>query len=106
MIQIWCANNAQSPFCSSGGLDWAIPPVGKAVSVNSTKWTPRAQCSCLKNCACTASTCWCASNQDKTPVGQGSVGGDYVQLSTRKFGSNSMSKKGMCACSCGGILGI
>jgi len=104
--QVWCANNVASPFCNSGGLDWAISPVGKAISLNNTKWTPKTQCSCLKNCACSATTCWCASEKDKKPVGQDSGSIDYAKLLSQKFGSNQISKMGMCTCSCNGVLGI
>lgn len=105
--QIWCSQNSGDAFCISGGLQWAVSPVGAATSVNETQWTPNSQCSCLKNCACSTSMCWCSSNQDRHPIGQSSPSGlDYERLSNSVFGSNQASKKGMCACSCGGVLGI
>ena len=105
-VQIWCSQNPTNGFCNSGGLDWAVMPVGNASSIDNTKWVPKPQCSCLKNCACSASTCWCARDQDTIPVGQVPAGQDYKILQSSKFGSNQGSKRGMCACSCGGVMGI
>ena len=109
--QVWCAQNTDHSFCNSGGINWAVSPVGNASSVDVTQWAPKAQCSCLKNCACSASTCWCAGNMDKTPIGQAPngqnpAGLDFKMLNFSRFGSNQNSKRGMCACSCGGVLGI
>ncbi len=42
------------------------------------------------------------SDADKVPVGTDAA----LKLSSVKFNGNSASKKGLCACTCGGILGI
>jgi hypothetical protein len=120
--QLWCAQNLLNPFCTSGGEDWAVAPVGTAASVDDSKWAPKQDavlvgpgaaavgqsntpygCACLKNCACSSSACICARDQDKTPVGQGA---DYAALSGAKKMNNQAGKIGMCICSCGGVLGI
>jgi hypothetical protein len=59
------------------------------------------RCACLKNCACTTATCWCASDADKTPVGTDA----FFTKKGLAWGGNKADKKGKCACACGGVLG-
>lgn len=102
--QVWCRDNAISPVCHDGGPRWAAPPLGIA-PVGGSQWEPKSkaaadgktlQCSCMKNCGCTSSKCYCTSG-DATPVGEGVAA--YESRLSRPIVISS-SKAGKCDCSC------
>jgi len=95
--------------CNDGGEDWALPPVGSSdADQYHTGWMPKSDvplrnsgddkydCSCMKNCLCTAKECWCVEG-DQSPVGKELF---YNGIKIRKV----TNKKGKCSCACGGVL--
>ena len=125
-LQLWCGEHSSDPLCGDGGANWAIAPVGTAATVADTRWTPKQDaaleapgaaadakdpaaragakyaCACVKNCQCTASTCWCATAQDRAVFGEDPAG-NLKQLAAAATISPGKAKT--CACSCGGVLG-
>jgi len=107
--QQWCTENAPNVYCHDGGANWALAPVGTVVE-GATQWLPRDSvavanpaawddptfsCSCMKDCTCSSSSCYCVAGSAAVPVG---FNEDYAG---RNKYSNS-GKEGKCACSCGG----
>jgi len=113
--QQWCANNLDNAYCNDGGEDWAVPPVGTNKNgALGTTWMPKEDaapvnagpgdtdkysCACMKNCNCNkGKKCWCV---DKAETAVGKDAASYANAKMYK----SSSKKGNCACSCGGKYG-
>jgi len=114
--QQWCTDNPTAvSVCHDGGADWAAAPVGTAESPATSGWLPQSDvplenagdepatysCACLKDCTCSRSSCSCVLGADAKPVGAGT---DFESIT---IGNPPRSNKaGMCACSCGGVMGI
>lgn len=116
--QLWCAENTKSKYCKDGGEKWGMGKLGTATSPETTEWTPHQgvpvydgktpksgavySCQCMKNCACTnAKKCYCVDkNQKPWPSTPG-----LNEFDPKMKVSRSSSKKGQCACVCGGVIG-
>ncbi|EKX43677.1 hypothetical protein GUITHDRAFT_163823 [Guillardia theta CCMP2712] len=107
--QMWCRDNPTSSYCSDGGENFAIPPLGSASVAH---WLPKKNipiydgeaisgaapygCACMPNCSCTKKSCRCVNAQ------QISVGSSEEAA---KFPSKVIQddmKAGECDCKCAG----
>ena len=112
-MQVWCGVNSNSGLFRSGGVDWAIAPVGTAATVSQTRWTPVAEallvgpaargatdarygCTCFKDCVPSASGLVCTSGEARSAGEAGEAAGLRVSGISR-------GAEGRCACSCGGV---
>mmetsp|Transcript_15975 Transcript_15975/g.53495 ORF Transcript_15975/g.53495 Transcript_15975/m.53495 type:complete len:257 (+) Transcript_15975:2374-3144(+) len=102
--QEYCTSHPEDTGCNDGGSSWAYGPLGNYQGGGATGWTPAAHipykgdaasmgfqsCSCMKNCACSGTKCFCV-NEKEAPVGEGSfVPSKIIQG----------DKTGQCSCFC------
>jgi len=117
VAQLWCAGNSKSKYCKDGGEKWGMGKLGTASSADTTEWTPHQgvavydgktpksgvaySCQCMKNCACSnKKKCYCVNKEEKPiPSTPGLKEFEITKI------IKSSSKKGQCACVCGGVIG-
>lgn len=118
--QQWCAENqpAAASLCNDQGSNWGMPPFGSAAGVDAVEWSPIQNvavsnpgasdpavfsCSCMKNCGCSSSKCYCADPTTQPtpalPMGDPKISSTPMQMSSYS------NKRGKCTCTCGGQFG-
>jgi len=121
--QEWCAGQPGNVYCNDRvGPQSALVPIGSIPDTSDayfngwasyyTEWMPMYNvqvdhpeagdvpynCTCMKNCGCKATKCWCDERVPNGPFGYDDYW-DGVAI------DDNTNKNGECACACGGVLG-